>query len=63
MRLIVKRMLNTDIVTWATYLFVMLMIIRTTNAGVASIKDRETHDKLDGEGMLIYLIFCDMQFA
>ena len=63
MRLIVKRMLNRDIVTWATYLFMLLMIIGTTNAWVASIKDHETHDILDGEGMLINLIFRYVQFG
>ena len=63
MRLIVKEMLNKAIVTWATYLFVALMIIGTSNALIVPIRDHETHVRLDTEGILIDLILGYMHFA
>ena len=56
-------MLNRAIVTWATYLFVTLIIIGTSNAWVSPIKDHETHYRLNTEGMLIDLILGYMHFS
>ena len=55
-------MLNKAIANWATYLFVALMIIGTSNALIVSIRDHETHVKLDTEGILIDLIISYMDF-